>query len=110
MAVRIPKPIIRSIAKQSPDYLVRLMAATSGQMSNAMCVSSQAIMNQSKTSSFLRPRTNLESWKSRLPTGVWNHLARARGAHLNSMEVFPLFAAAMVSLTINLPQELIDES
>lgn len=29
---------------------------------------------------------------------MWNHLARARGAHLNSMEVFPLFAAAMVSI------------
>ncbi|KAK3051801.1 hypothetical protein LTR09_007101 [Extremus antarcticus] len=43
------------------------------------------------------PRTNLEAWKARLPADVWNHLARARGAHINSMEVFPLFAAAMVA-------------
>ncbi|KAK5167030.1 uncharacterized protein LTR77_007759 [Saxophila tyrrhenica] len=43
------------------------------------------------------PRTNLETWKTKLPTDLWNHLARARGAHLNSMEVFPLFAAAMVA-------------
>lgn len=57
----------------------RLMLATKGQNSIAM------------------PRTNLETWKSKLPAATWNHLARARGAHLNSMEVFPLFAAAMVS-------------
>jgi len=44
-----------------------------------------------------RPRTNLETWKSKLPAETWKHLVRARGAHLNSMEVFPLFAAAMVS-------------
>ena len=43
-----------------------------------------------------RPRTNLDNWKGKLPAATWNHLARARGAHLNSMEVFPLFAAAMV--------------
>jgi hypothetical protein len=50
--------------------------------------------NQSSTA---MPRTNLDAWKSKLPAATWNHLARARGAHLNSLEVFPLFAAAMVS-------------
>ncbi|KAF2171365.1 hypothetical protein M409DRAFT_18481 [Zasmidium cellare ATCC 36951] len=59
--------------------LTRLMLATRGQISNSM------------------PRTNLEAWKSKLPTHLWNQLARARGAHLNSLEVFPLFAAAMVA-------------
>jgi uncharacterized MAPEG superfamily protein len=44
------------------------------------------------------PRTNLETWKSKLPAATWDHLVRARGAHLNSLEVFPLFAAAMVRL------------
>jgi uncharacterized MAPEG superfamily protein len=44
------------------------------------------------------PRTNLETWKSKLPAANWDHLVRARGAHLNSLEVFPLFAAAMVRL------------
>lgn len=43
------------------------------------------------------PRTNLDAWKGKLSTNLWNHLARVRGAHLNSMEVFPLFAAAVVS-------------
>lgn len=47
--------------------------------------------------SVAHPRTNLDAWKSKLPQELWNHLTRARGAHLNSMEVFPLFAAAMVS-------------
>lgn len=51
----------------------------------------------SNASSKAMPRTNLEVWKSKLPAATWNHLARARGAHLNSLEVFPLFAAAMVS-------------
>ncbi|KXL43059.1 MAG: hypothetical protein FE78DRAFT_153129, partial [Acidomyces sp. 'richmondensis'] len=27
----------------------------------------------------------------------WSHLARVRGSHLNSMEIFPLFAAAMIA-------------
>ena len=60
-------------------YIVRLMQATKGQMSNSM------------------PRTNLDAWKGKISTELWNHLARVRGAHLNSMEVFPLFAAAVVS-------------
>lgn len=57
----------------------RLMIATTTQMSFAM------------------PRNNLDTWKGKLPTDLWNHLSRARGAHLNSMEVFPLFAAAMLA-------------
>lgn len=61
-------------------YITRMMIATKNQMSNSM------------------PRTNLEAWKGKLPTELWNHLTRVRGAHLNSMEVFPLFAAAMVML------------
>jgi len=51
----------------------------------------------SNKSSIAMPRTNLDAWKSKLPAATWNHLARARGAHLNSLEVFPLFAAAVVS-------------
>ncbi|KAK3686489.1 hypothetical protein LTR37_019774 [Vermiconidia calcicola] len=60
-------------------YLVRLMVATNNQISTAM------------------PRTNLDTWKGKLSSGLWNHLARARGAHLNSLEVFPLFAASMIA-------------
>jgi hypothetical protein len=52
----------------------------------------------SNTSSKAMPRANLETWKSKLPAATWNHLVRARGAHLNCMEVFPLFAAAVVSV------------
>ncbi|KAK6439804.1 hypothetical protein LTR95_003981 [Oleoguttula sp. CCFEE 5521] len=69
-------------------YLTRLMVATRNQMSNAM------------------PRTNLDTWKSKLPAATWNQLTRARGAHINSMEVFPLFAAAMVAGNVaKLPTE-----
>lgn len=52
------------------------------------------------------PRTNLEILKSKIPETTWKHLARARGAHLNAMEGFPLFAGAMVSKTIR-PHHLI---
>ncbi|KAI5356913.1 putative membrane associated eicosanoid/glutathione metabolism-like domain superfamily [Septoria linicola] len=48
--------------------LTRLMIATRNTMSIAM------------------PRTNLEHFKTTLPKDLWNHLARARGAHLNSLE------------------------
>ena len=44
------------------------------------------------------PRTNLDTLKTRLPAATWNTLARARGAHLNAIEGFPLFAACMVCL------------
>ncbi|EME49314.1 hypothetical protein DOTSEDRAFT_163595 [Dothistroma septosporum NZE10] len=59
--------------------LIRLVVATKNKMSIAM------------------PRTNLDTWKGKLPPDLWNHLVRARGAHLNSMEVFPLFAAAVIA-------------
>lgn len=49
------------------------------------------------TQSVAMPRTNLEAFKASLPKDLWNHLARARGAHLNSLEVFPLYAAAIVA-------------
>ncbi|USW55693.1 Putative membrane-associated, eicosanoid/glutathione metabolism (MAPEG) protein [Septoria linicola] len=59
--------------------LTRLMIATRNTMSIAM------------------PRTKLEHFKTTLPKDLWNHLARARGAHLNSLEVFPLYAAAILA-------------
>lgn len=43
-----------------------------------------------------RPRENLDAWKKSLPKETQDQLARARGAHLNGLEGFPLFAAAMV--------------
>ncbi|KAK3115693.1 hypothetical protein LTR53_004709 [Teratosphaeriaceae sp. CCFEE 6253] len=66
----------------------RLMLATRGQMSNAML---------SPRLSATKPRTNLDTWRGKLPEALWCQLARARGAHLNSMEVFPLFAAAVLA-------------
>ncbi|GIZ45828.1 hypothetical protein CKM354_000897900 [Cercospora kikuchii] len=59
--------------------LTRLMVATRNTQSNAM------------------PRTNLETFKTVLPKDLYNHLIRARGAHLNSLEVFPLYAAAVIA-------------
>lgn len=42
------------------------------------------------------PRTNLEALRGKVDTKTWQTLACARGAHLNALEGFPLFAAAMV--------------
>lgn len=44
----------------------------------------------------LAPRTNLEILKSKVDSNTWQKLVKARGAHLNALEGFPLFAAAMV--------------
>lgn len=48
------------------------------------------------TATNIIPRTNLESLKGKMDSKTWQSLARARGAHLNALEGFPLFAAAMV--------------
>ncbi|KAK0899967.1 hypothetical protein LTR91_018872 [Friedmanniomyces endolithicus] len=89
MATSIPTPYnwsIQSIPMAFGLGLVphlyftgRLTLATKGKNSTAM------------------PRTNLETWKGKLPEALWCQLARARGAHLNSLEVFPLFAAAVLA-------------
>jgi uncharacterized MAPEG superfamily protein len=50
------------------------------------------------TATNIVPRTNLEALKSKLDSRTWQKLARARGVHLNALEGFPLFAAAMVRL------------
>lgn len=42
------------------------------------------------------PRTNLELLKGKISEATWQSLVRARGAHLNALEGFPLFAGAMV--------------
>jgi uncharacterized MAPEG superfamily protein len=61
-------------------YFVKMMSASNYSATNAT------------------PRTNLDTLKTRLPAATWNTLARARGAHLNAIEGFPLFAACMVCL------------
>lgn len=48
------------------------------------------------TATNVTPRTNLDTLKTRLPAATWSTLARARGAHMNAIEGFPLFAACMV--------------
>jgi uncharacterized MAPEG superfamily protein len=40
----------------------------------------------------------MEAFKDKVPKSVWNHCLRARCAHFNALEGFPLFAAAMVRL------------
>jgi uncharacterized MAPEG superfamily protein len=59
-------------------YFVKMMSASNGTATNVM------------------PRTNLDTLKTRIPAATWGALARARGAHLNAIEGFPLFAACMV--------------
>lgn len=56
------------------------------------------LMTASKfTASNLVPRPNLERFATTLPKPTLDLLWRARGCHLNALEGFPLFAAAMVS-------------
>ncbi|KAJ5223495.1 hypothetical protein N7468_008037 [Penicillium chermesinum] len=57
-------------------YVVKTMAHDPGVTSNIL------------------PRDNLSALKGKIPAGVWDKLARARGAHMNAMEGFPFFAAA----------------
>ncbi len=59
-------------------YFVKMMGVSKGEATN------------------ITPRTNLDTLKTRLPAETWKTLARARGAHLNALEGFPLFAACMV--------------
>lgn len=46
------------------------------------------------------PRTNIDGsgLKSKIDAGTWQKIVKARGLHLNALEGFPLFAAAMVGL------------
>jgi len=59
------------------------------QFGRGMTASSYAATN-------VLPRTNLELLRDKIPEGTWQSLVRARGAHLNALEGFPLFAGAMV--------------
>lgn len=53
------------------------------------------------------PRVQLETLTPNLPKATTDMLWRARGCHLNTLETFPLFAAAMVSLPCPLYPSLI---
>ena len=53
------------------------------------------------TASNLVPRPNLERLADTLPKPTMDVLWKARGCHLNALEGFPLFAAAMVSCVRN---------
>jgi hypothetical protein len=48
------------------------------------------------TATNIVPRTNIDTLKPKLDSRTWQNIVRARGAHLNALEGFPLFAAAMV--------------
>jgi uncharacterized MAPEG superfamily protein len=45
---------------------------------------------------FGRPRQNFASLQGKVPQAVWEKCYRAMGAHLNGLEHFPLFGAAVV--------------
>ncbi|KAK2804516.1 hypothetical protein FQN50_006591 [Emmonsiellopsis sp. PD_5] len=45
----------------------------------------------------IKPREHFETLRTKLPAETFDKLARARGAHLNALESFPLFAAAMIA-------------
>ncbi|KAI9792338.1 MAG: hypothetical protein M1833_001109 [Piccolia ochrophora] len=45
----------------------------------------------------VQPRQNFDALKGKVPQEVWNRCFRARGAHINALESFPLFAAAMIA-------------
>ncbi|KAB8342779.1 hypothetical protein FH972_022377 [Carpinus fangiana] len=69
-------------------YLTRMMAASSFQWTN------------------VTPRQNWELLKSKVPAEVYNRCLRARGAHLNALEGFPIFAAAVIATNVaKLPED-----
>ncbi|KAL2060900.1 hypothetical protein VTL71DRAFT_8952 [Oculimacula yallundae] len=79
----------------APNYYttLRMMVATGGKWSFSM------------------PRTNMEAMKSKVPKSVWNSCYRAQCAHMNAMEGFPFFAAAMIAGTFaGLPREDLNRS
>ncbi|KAI9707725.1 MAG: hypothetical protein M1836_000687 [Candelina mexicana] len=43
------------------------------------------------------PRQNFEALKGKVPQETWNKCFRAYGAHINALESFPLFAAAVLA-------------
>lgn len=51
------------------------------------------------TMSNISPRSNIDLLKGKIPEATLKTMVRARGAHLNALEVFPLFASAMVCST-----------
>ncbi|KAG4433621.1 hypothetical protein IFR05_010897 [Cadophora sp. M221] len=61
--------------------------------------------------SFSMPRTNMEAMKGKVPARVWNSCYRAQCAHINALEGFPLFAAAMIAGTFaGIPSEDLNRS
>ncbi|KAK2863677.1 hypothetical protein FQN49_004097 [Arthroderma sp. PD_2] len=43
------------------------------------------------------PRDSLHTLRGVIPANLWSKLFRARSAHINAIEGFPLFAAAMIA-------------
>ncbi|KAH7312883.1 hypothetical protein BKA65DRAFT_600439 [Rhexocercosporidium sp. MPI-PUGE-AT-0058] len=61
--------------------------------------------------SFSMPRTNMDAMKTKVPSSVWNSCYRAQCAHINALEGFPLFAAAMIAGTFaGIPREELNRS
>ncbi|KAG4415510.1 hypothetical protein IFR04_011382 [Cadophora malorum] len=79
----------------APSYYatLRMMAATGGKWL------------------FNMPRSNMDGYKGKVPTSVWNSCYRAQCAHINALEAFPLFAAAMIAGTVaGIPKEDLNRS
>ena len=60
----------------------------------------KAMVASQGAASNLVPRANLDRIASLVPRATLDTLWKARGCHLNTLEGFPLFAAAMVSLVL----------
>jgi uncharacterized MAPEG superfamily protein len=57
----------------------------------------KAMTAKDSTYTNITPRTNLDTLKATAPPDTWTKLVKARGCHLNALEGFPLFAAAMIA-------------
>jgi hypothetical protein len=78
-------------------YLGRMMFASGFAWSNVSYVI--GVVGLHELMSTCSPRQNWDALKAKVPADVYNRCLRARGAHLNAMETFPLFAVAMVRST-----------
>lgn len=58
------------------------------------------------------PRTNVDSsfLKDKMSKGAWESIVKARGAHMNALEGFPLFAGAMVLVTTPVMADVLTDS
>ncbi|KAI9722980.1 MAG: hypothetical protein M1812_001429 [Candelaria pacifica] len=80
------------------NYSIYAIPATYGLAVMPMVYAFSTMMRASNYQwSNAAPRQNFEALKGKVPQETWDKCFRAYGAHLNGLESFPLFAAAVLA-------------